>query len=415
MAMALGASLGAGSIVAGASTADESSARGLEPMSTPALTGAGALALGGAASRSQAVESLVAIAPAKLYFGVNRAIVFHVGAMTVAPDERLRVVLLDATGQRVRLGSRDSVEISVASPAGGGTQPREFDLAALIPELWSTPPRGVIWVQLESVARIEPAPRGVGEVRREPGPNDPPAPAPEPTEAVRRIGAPVVLEPLRSPLRAELDERVPAAPRIAFPKPLQATINAFTGYRAYVDHRVILSTEAGDIRVRLRPDAAPNTAWNFRFLSQGGFYDDAVFHRVVPVGRIAGKGFVIQGGDPTGTGEGTPGYELPFEPSALRHDFGVLSMARDTGPDTAGAQFFIALSREETARLDGLYTAFGQIEGEESSRAVRAIASAALLPGDADRPEKPVRITRVRLEPSPALMVESASQAAPTR
>ena len=137
---------------------------------------------------------------------------------------------------RVHVGARVERPIGPAREALGGR-----------------PPRGVVWVQLEGVARIEPAPRGVGEVRREPGPNDPPAPAPEPTEAVRRIGAPVVLEPLRSPLRAELDERVPAAPRIAFPKPLQATINAFTGYRAYVDHRVILSTEAGDIRVRLRP------------------------------------------------------------------------------------------------------------------------------------------------------------------
>ncbi|MEY3024623.1 MAG: hypothetical protein RJA16_1449 [Planctomycetota bacterium] len=103
------------------------------------------------------------------------------------------------------------------------------------------------------------------------------------------------------------------------------------GFRCYPERDVVLETDRGAIVVALRPDEAPNTAWNFRDLAAAGFYDGTIVHRVVPLDR-EGRPFVIQGGDPTGEGEGGPGYSIPFEPTSLPHDFGVISMARDDDP-----------------------------------------------------------------------------------
>ena len=136
-----------------------------------------------------------------------------------------------------------------------------------------------------------------------------------------------------------------------------------SGYRVYRDEHVIMKTSAGDIRVKLRPDEAPNTVWNFLELAKNGFYSETIFHRIVPI-TSRGFPFVIQGGDPTGTGSGGPGWWLPIENSTLPHDIGVISMARANHPDSAGSQFFICLSREGTARLDGQYCSFGEtVEG----------------------------------------------------
>ena len=98
--------------------------------------------------------------------------------------------------------------------------------------------------------------------------------------------------------------------------------------------------QGGIIRAELYPDVAPNTVRNFISLIQKGFYDGTIFHRVIP-------GFMIQGGDPEGTGMGGPGYEIRGEFTAngfqndLNHTRGVLSMARTMAPDSAGSQFFI--------------------------------------------------------------------------
>lgn len=97
--------------------------------------------------------------------------------------------------------------------------------------------------------------------------------------------------------------------------------------------------ELGVIKVELFPDVAPNTVNNFISLVQAGFYDGVIFHRVIP-------GFMIQGGDPTGTGMGGPGYSIRGEFSqngfenSLKHERGVISMARTSVPDSAGSQFF---------------------------------------------------------------------------
>lgn len=118
------------------------------------------------------------------------------------------------------------------------------------------------------------------------------------------------------------------------------------------------------IKAELYPEIAPNTVKNFVSLVKKGFYDGLIFHRVIP-------GFMIQGGDPNGTGMGGPGYSIRGEFSgngfdnSLRHDKGVLSMARSMHPDSAGSQFFIMVAK--SPHLDGQYAAFGKvIEGIEA-------------------------------------------------
>ena len=170
------------------------------------------------------------------------------------------------------------------------------------------------------------------------------------------------------------------------------------GLRVYLDRDVVLHTTHGDIIVAMRPDVAPNTVWNFLHLAEGGYYDGVTFHRVVPLTR-KGHPFVIQGGDPSGTGEGEPGYWLPIEPSGLAHEFGVISMARGDAPDSAGGQFFFCLSRAGTARLDGQYCAFGYaVDGADTIRVIAAVELADVASG---RPADPPVITRARLVPAP--------------
>lgn len=167
-----------------------------------------------------------------------------------------------------------------------------------------------------------------------------------------------------------------------------------SGWRVYKSQDAIFETSKGEIHVRLRPDAAPNTAWNFMKLVNGGFYNNTVFHRIVPM-TSKGQPFVIQGGDPTGTGSGGPGYWLPIENSNLPHDFGVLSMARASDPDSAGSQFFFCLSREGTARLDGQYCAFGTtISGGE---VIESIAAVQLANPSLGTPQNPPLVNSIEL------------------
>ena len=127
-------------------------------------------------------------------------------------------------------------------------------------------------------------------------------------------------------------------------------------------------SDYGTIKIELYPKYAPNTVANFVNLVESGFYNDNTFHRLVP-------GFVLQGGDPDGDGTGGPGYTIKGEFSengygknTLKHDKGVVSMARTNMPNSAGSQFFIVLDDTETihASLDNKYAAFGKvIEGIE--------------------------------------------------
>jgi len=118
-------------------------------------------------------------------------------------------------------------------------------------------------------------------------------------------------------------------------------------------YKINMETNKGTIEIKLYPEHAPVTVNNFVFLAQEGYYDDVAFHRVIP-------NFVIQGGDPTGTGRGGPGYRFQdeFEGNPLKHETGVLSMA-NAGPGTNGSQFFITHSPQP--HLDGKHTVFGKV------------------------------------------------------
>jgi peptidyl-prolyl cis-trans isomerase B (cyclophilin B) len=118
------------------------------------------------------------------------------------------------------------------------------------------------------------------------------------------------------------------------------------------DYQVLLSTNRGDMLCEFWPDVAPNHVRNFLDLSYTGFYDDTLFHRVIP-------GFMIQGGDPTGTGTGSGKRQLTAEFNERRHVPGVLSMARGASPDSASCQFFVMHGNAEN--LDGSYSAFGRL------------------------------------------------------
>ena len=148
----------------------------------------------------------------------------------------------------------------------------------------------------------------------------------------------------------------------------------------------------GVIKAELYPEIAPNTVANFVSLVQSGFYDGLIFHRVIP-------GFMIQGGDPQGTGMGGPGYTIRgefarngFRQNNLKHSRGVLSMARSMMPNSAGSQFFIM--HADAPHLDGDYAAFGRvIEGMD---VVDAIAGTPT--GYQDRPVQAQRIRKATVE-----------------
>ncbi len=118
---------------------------------------------------------------------------------------------------------------------------------------------------------------------------------------------------------------------------------------------VTISTDYGDMTLELYRDVAPAHADSFLARTEDGFYDSLTFHRII-------DNFMIQGGDPQGTGMGNAGYFLPAEFSDLPHEDGTLSMARSSSPNSASSQFFICLARNaSTSRLDGQYTVFGQL------------------------------------------------------
>ncbi|MDJ0926552.1 MAG: peptidylprolyl isomerase [Gammaproteobacteria bacterium] len=118
-------------------------------------------------------------------------------------------------------------------------------------------------------------------------------------------------------------------------------------------YQVTITTDKGEIELELMPEHAPRTVNNFVFLTREGFYDGTVFHRVI-------ADFMIQGGDPTGSGRGGPGYRFEDEcdNNPLRHERGVISMA-NAGPNTNGSQFFITHGPQP--HLDGRHTVFGKV------------------------------------------------------
>jgi peptidyl-prolyl cis-trans isomerase B (cyclophilin B) len=296
-----------------------------------------------------ALPAAAQLTPVRAYYGVNRAMPMNVAIPKDAEG--------DATIELHHWG--EPAAVASASVTKGGV-----DVAALFPQLWTQTPR-VLYAQLA----IDGKP----------------------------IGPAVVMQPLTVPSKAviyspELRQVWSVDPTtgkanfeaktgdIVYSTPLKS----FAGFRAWVDQNVVFVTDLGEIEFRMRPDQAPNTVWNLLELVRGGFFTDIQVHRIVPR-TPAGAPFVIQFGDPTGSGDGAPGYAIDLEPSKLPHDFGVLSMARDDDPDTNGSQVFICLSREGTQRLDGKYTAFA-----EAVRGTEAILGLAKVETD-PKTQKPLR------------------------
>ena len=149
--------------------------------------------------------------------------------------------------------------------------------------------------------------------------------------------------------------------------------------------------DGGVMRAELYPEIAPITVANFEKLVNDGFYDGVIFHRVIP-------GFMIQGGDPTGTGMGGPGWNIKGEfasngvPNNLKHTAGVLSMARAMDPNSGGSQFFIMV--DDAPHLDGQYAAFGcLIEGLDVARQIVSARR-----DFRDKPLEDQRMKRVTIE-----------------
>jgi cyclophilin family peptidyl-prolyl cis-trans isomerase len=143
-----------------------------------------------------------------------------------------------------------------------------------------------------------------------------------------------------------------------------------------------IDTSAGQMTAELFAAEAPKTVNNFVFLARDGFYDGVIFHRVI-------KGFMIQGGDPTGTGRGGPGYKFNDEPVTRRYNRGILAMA-NAGPNTNGSQFFVM---HADYGLPPNYTIFGRLTGGED--VLDKIATAQT--GGQDRPVAPVTINKVTI------------------
>ena len=156
------------------------------------------------------------------------------------------------------------------------------------------------------------------------------------------------------------------------------------------EYSATLRTTKGDVRIDLFPQEAPKTVNNFIFLAREGFYENVRFHRII-------KGFMVQTGDPTGTGAGGPGYRFADEPVQRKYERGIVAMA-NAGPNTNGSQFFIM---HASYGLSPNYTIFGQVTDEESMKVLDQIAN---VPTTTDRrgeksvPTEDVRITRVDIE-----------------
>ncbi len=308
-----------------------------------------------------------------------------VAAVLAAPEARLRpdrVYYGIGSPVTVQVEVADGAAVALALMEADGTllappravRPGRVDVGALMPECLEPP---AIWraCYLQCLVDGEPT------------------------------GSALVFQPMLSRLapRTEQAQRPDGTPYTRIvgwgpAAPQDDPQRVFSGLRVYPEHDVILHTTLGDIVVAMRPDEGPNTVWNFLRLVEGGYYDGVVFHRVVPLTR-QGHPFVIQGGDPTGTGEGEPGYWLPIEPSELPHEFGVISMARADSPDSAGGQFFFCLSRAGTARLDGQYCAFGH--AVDGAGTIRAIADVELADVSTGRPAEPPAIVEASLVPAP--------------
>jgi peptidyl-prolyl cis-trans isomerase B (cyclophilin B) len=160
----------------------------------------------------------------------------------------------------------------------------------------------------------------------------------------------------------------------------------------------ITMEDSSTIKIELYPDKAPNTVNSFISLVNKGFYDGLTFHRII-------DGFMIQGGDPEGTGRGGPGYMIKgefakngFKQNDLKHTKGVISMARGGDPnyDSAGSQFFIMVG--DSSQLDGNYAAFGKVVDDDSLNVCLKLAKTPTSGGQAGAPYNPPKMKTVTVD-----------------
>ena len=165
------------------------------------------------------------------------------------------------------------------------------------------------------------------------------------------------------------------------------------------DEVAVIKTNEGDMVVQFWTDAAPKTIENFKKLAKQGFYDGTIFHRIV-------KGFMIQGGDPNSKdpaneesyGNGGPDYKIKAEFNDHSHERGVISMAREQDPDSAGSQFFICLA--DVARLDHKYTTFGKlIKGDDVLEKIGNTPVTRNSMGENSKPTMRVTIEKIDIVP----------------
>jgi len=287
-----------------------------------------------------ASSAIAQLTPDRTFYGVDRKIPMAVNA----PNGDAVIKLFNPT---------DESEVASAPAVDGGV-----DIASLFPMLWTDKGSEVFYAQLF----VDETPTGAPVVL-----------SPMISVDKAKIVNPQTLQPVQPGQRG-----VPKFDSEFFELRGQGPWQyVYSGLRAYTLKDAVLVTSMGDIRIRLRPDKAPNHALNFASLVEGGFYTDIIFHRIM-------NKFVVQVGDPTGTGSGGPGHQIDLEKSDLPHDFGVISMARTGDPDSGGSQIFICLTRRATAQLDGSYTAFGQaISGADT------IAALGSVPVEGQRPIDP--------------------------
>ena len=195
-------------------------------------------------------------------------------------------------------------------------------------------------------------------------PVPPPAPVPEPASASTS-------EPTNP--TSKLDKKIPME-KLAFPGVLS---------EQETNVKVSIKTTLGTIVVQIDPKAGPNAASNFVYLVKQGFYNGTIFHRVIP-------GFMIQGGDPTGTGSGGPGYQFANDPVSMPYSKGVLAMA-NAGRNTNGSQFFIMV---DNVPLQPYYSVYGKVvSGQDEADAIAATPR-----NGSDRPNTEVKMLSVTIE-----------------
>lgn len=275
----------------------------------------------------------------------------------------------------ISLERGDVVQSEKVDPSGA-----EIDLAKVFPRLWETRSPQVLYAQL--------------------------------AQGDEQIGPALVLVPMLQPKYAPRADRdgSPQFPRENPKTPAAAQTKSFSGYWLFVDKHVMVETSRGTLEFRLRPDLAPNSVRNFRELVEDEFYTSIPVHRIASLlGQPQPD--IIQFGDPTGTGQGGPGYMIDLEPSTLRHDYGVLSYARTTDPNSAGSQLIICLSREGTSSLDGKYASFAQlVMGAETLRVL------AKTPVNADgKPLEAPVVKSIKLVDAPPIREETEPLADPMK